>query len=66
MTVPFMYNFRSLSSKCPTIFLSVFFISLARLGYFCRKKETENFLFQKCDGEGSQKNPHIRNTLNCI
>ena len=23
MTVPFMYNFRSLSYKCPTIFLSL-------------------------------------------
>ena len=35
MTVPLMCNFRSLSNKYPTIFLSlIFHISLPRLGYF--------------------------------
>ena len=43
MTVPFMYNFRSLCSKFLTIFWSfILHILLLRLGYFsyCSKKET--------------------------
>ena len=35
LTVPFVYNFRSLSNKFPTIFWSLIFpISLTRLSYF--------------------------------
>ena len=53
MTVPFMYdmyNFRSLSNKFPTIFRCWHFqVSLPKLGYFCRKNETENFRIEKCD-----------------
>ena len=67
MNIPFMYNFRSLSSKFPAIFWSfIFHISLPRLGYFSYKRETKNVRIQKCDGERNQKNSHFRNTLKCI
>ena len=43
LTVPFMYNFRSLSNKFTTIFWRLIFqILLPRLGYFSQKKETKN------------------------
>ena len=43
LTVPFMYNFRSLSNKFTTIFWPIIFqILLPRLGYFSQKKETKN------------------------
>ena len=66
MTVPFMYNFRSLSDKFRTIFWSLIFpISLPRLNYFSLKKETLNFRNRKCDAERKQKTDHFRKTLNC-
>ena len=44
MTVPFMYNFRSLSNQFPTVFWGLNFpISLPRLSYFSWRKETYNF-----------------------
>ena len=43
LTVPFMYNFRSLSNKFTTIFWRLIFqILLPRLGYFSQEKETKN------------------------
>ena len=67
MTVPSMYNFRSLSNKFPTIFWSLIFrISLSRLSYFSKKKETQNFRIRKCDGKRNQKTSHFLKTLNCI
>ena len=40
MTVPFMYNFQSLSNKFATILWSlIFHISLPRLSYFSQKKQ---------------------------
>ena len=43
LTVPFMYNFGSLSNKFTTIFWRLIFqILLPRLGYFSQKKETKN------------------------
>ena len=39
-TVPFMFNFRTLSNKFPTILWSlIFHISLLRSGYFSKKKK---------------------------
>ena len=44
VTVPFMYNFRSLSNKFTTIFWSlIFHILLPRLGYFSQKKGNQKF-----------------------
>ena len=67
MTVPFMYNFRNLFKKFPTIFWNLIFrSSLSRLCYFSQKKETQHFRIRKCDGKRNQKNSHFRKTLNCI
>ena len=42
MTVPFMYNFQSLSNKFPTILWSlIVHVSLPRLSYFSKKKQKE-------------------------
>ena len=61
-----MCNFRRLSNN-PYDFLKFkFYISLPKLGYFWRKKETLNFRIQKCYGERYQKMSHFRNTSNCI
>ena len=50
-----MYNFRSLFNKFPTIFQSLIFrISLTKLSYFLKKRETDIFGFEivmECDGE---------------
>ena len=56
MTVPFTYNFRSLSYKFPTIFLLKFHfhIFVPNLGYFSYKKGTENFRIKKCGGVKSE------------
>ena len=41
MTVPFMYNFRNISNKFSTIFLSLIFrISVPKFACFSQKKET--------------------------
>ena len=68
MTVPFMYNFRTLSNKFPMIFWSLIFpISLAsqiKL-FFRRKRKTWNVRNGKCDAERNQKNSPFRKTFNC-
>ena len=70
MTVPFVYNFRSLPYNFPMSFLSLIsHISLPRLGYFIfrRKQETEIFGFKNViHGERNLKNSYFRNTLNRI
>ena len=60
MTVPFTYNFRSLSYKFLTIFLLKFnfHIFLPNLGYFSQKKGTENFRIKKCGGVKSENVSH--------
>ena len=68
MTIQFMYEFRSLSDKFPTIFWNlIFHISLPSLSYISKKKkETLNFRIQTFDGERNQKNANLHKALNSI
>ena len=63
MTAPFMYNFRSVSNKFPTIFLSLIshFSPQVRL-FLVEKGKYLKFSDSKCDGEKNQKNSHFRKT----
>ena len=46
-TVPFMFNFRTLSNKFPAILWSlIFHISLLRSGYFSPKKKSKRNIFE--------------------
>ena len=61
MDIPFVYNFRSLSKKFPTIFLRFNFL------YFTVEKGNLKFSASKKGGERNNKNTHFRKTkkLNC-
>ena len=62
MTVPFMYNFRSLPNKFFEMFWSLILSHFTSQGrpFFLGKKETQNFRIQKCDGESrNQKMSHF-------
>ena len=63
----FMYNFPSLPYKFPKIFWSLIFtFYFPSYVIFRRKKATQNFRIQKCDGKRNQKMSHFRNTSNFI
>ena len=61
MNISFVYNFRSLSNKFPTIFLKFNFL------YFTVEKGNLNFSVSKKGGERNNKNSHFCNTkkINC-
>ena len=54
---PFIYNFRSLSNKLPTIFLSLIFLHFPPqvMLFFVEKENPKRFSIQNCDGQRNQK-----------
>ena len=63
-----MYNFRSESNKCPTIFSKFIFshFNPEVRQFFAEKGKPKIFGFKNVMEKQFRKNSHFRNTLNCI